>query len=103
MDDFPKWKPQARTIRAIKRCDLKTRKTIVRNAASNFISRPDVRNKLFEKKGDKCYICGEKATQIDHKVSAYEFAVNTNWDLSMLNSLDNLFPICKKCNSSKSP
>ena len=103
MNDFPMWKPQFSTLKQM-RCDnVKTRKRVIRNAASSFIKKPKVREALFSLKGDRCYICGAKATQIDHRISAYEFAENTNLDIRELNAFSNLYPICGKCNSSKSP
>lgn len=101
MDDFPKWNPQKRTLRMMRCDDRSTRMLTIRNAASNFISKPDVRKRLFEIKGDRCYICGDKATQIDHKISAYRFAEEVKLNIWDLNSLDNLYPICAHCNSAK--
>lgn len=101
--DFPKWKPHSSTLWLIRTSDSLTRKERIRNAASNFIKRKDVREALFKIKGDKCYICGAKATQIDHKVSAYRYYIDESLDLMTMNSLDNLFPICRRCNAGKQP
>lgn len=103
MRDFPKWNPHKSTIRLMRSDDLNTRKKSVRISASNFTKKLDVREALFKLKGDKCYICGAKATQIDHKISAYEFAINTKLDIRLMNHFDNLYPICAKCNNSKIP
>lgn len=103
MEDFPKWKPQKRTLQMMHCDDLKLRMQIIRNAASNFISKPEVRKRLFKIKGDRCYICGNKAIQIDHKISAHRFAEDPTLNIAELNSLDNLYPICTKCNASKAP
>lgn len=103
MQDFPKWNPQQNTLRLMRSYDLNIRKKVVRNSASNFISKSNVRKTLFELKGDKCYICGAKATQIDHKISAAAFASDITLDIWQLNCFDNLYPICAKCNNSKTP
>ena len=103
MQDFPKWNPQKNTLKLMRCNDLNIRKKVVRNSASNFISKPNVRKALFELKGDKCYICGSEATQIDHKISAAAFASDTTLDIRQLNHFDNLYPICAKCNCSKTP
>jgi len=81
--------------------DLSIRKKAIRNAASNFISKPEVRKKLFTLKGNCCYLCGSPATQIDHKVSAYRFAIDKSLNIMTMNTYDNLFPVCASCNARK--
>lgn len=101
--DFPEWKPRTTTRYKLKSAKLDDRKKILRNAASNFVKKKDVRDCIFLHKGNKCYLCGEPATQIDHKISAYQFAVKKEINYLKMNSFDNLFPICAKCNASKIP
>lgn len=101
--DFPKWKPRNSTLWHIDHTDTLTRRQAIRNAASNFTKRKDVREALFRIKGDKCYICGNKATQIDHKVSAYRYYWDKSLDIRTMNSFENLFPICKSCNAGRQP
>ena len=100
---LPKWKPQFGTLRRCRSSDFITRKKTIRNAASNYISKPDVRDYIFRVKGSLCYICGEPATQIDHKISALQFATDTTLNIWLLNSEENLFPICAHCNYVKTP
>lgn len=101
--NFPEWKIQFGTIKKLNTDDINKRKKILRNAASNFIKRKDVRNMIFSCKGNKCYICGANATQIDHKISALQFAINKKFDYTEMNKFDNLFPICASCNAAKKP
>ena len=77
------------------------RKKSLRNAASNFIARKDVRDFIFTSKGMRCYFCGEVATQIDHKISALAFATDATFDYRKMNNYENLFPICEHCNPKK--
>ena len=100
-NEFPKWKPMRSTIKLFNSNDLSIRKKVIRNAASNFIKKPKVREKLFIMKGDRCYLCGKPATQIDHKISAYRFAIDKSLDIMTMNNYDNLFPVCANCNARK--
>ena len=50
------------------------------------------RELVFRTKGHDCYICGEWADAIDHVISAKRGGSST---------LENLEPICKRCNSRK--
>lgn len=102
-DDFPKHKYQWVTLRKLDYLPYSGRMKILRAAASGFTSKKAVREYIFQHKGTSCYICGGEATQIDHKISVYRFAENKKLDVLMMNSYDNLFPICKHCNSKKSP
>ena len=102
-NDFPKENHHIMTLRRMTEYDFETRKKTIRNAASNFISKPKVREVVFREKGFKCYLCGDPATQIDHKISALRFAMDKRLDIRQLNSFENLFPICAHCNSSKLP
>lgn len=101
IDSFPQWKPQSSALRKIDNPTF--RRVYLRNAASNFIKREDVRLFIFKHKGKKCYLCGSEATQIDHRISAYRFAAYSDLDYMQMNSYENLFPICRKCNASKAP
>ena len=102
-DDFPVWRPQERLLnRVMKSTDVKRKKQYQRNTADGFIKRKDVRDYIFKHKGTICYLCGAPATQIDHKISVYRFAIE-KLDIRDMNSFDNLFPICMICNSSKLP
>ena len=101
--DFPRWKYQFRTEKAIGNKEFRERLRILRGAASNFTRKPAVRECIFREKGKLCYICGAEATQIDHKISVYRFAKERELDFREMNSFGNLFPICAHCNSSKSP
>jgi len=47
---------------------------------------------VFRTKGRDCYICGEWADAVDHVISAKRGGGD---------DLENLEPICKKCNSRK--
>ena len=98
---FPICKYHFGTIIKMTSHDINVRKKALRNAASNFISRKDVREFIFQSKGRQCYLCGKQANEIDHKISAYQFAVNPDFDYRIMNSYENLFPICKSCNVSK--
>lgn len=99
VDNFPIWKPrEPRQKRKIEEGSFKVRLKTLRSAASNFTKREEVRSIIFSTKGTKCYICGGEATQIDHKIAVYYFARDRNLDYLKMNSYDNLFPICKRCN-----
>jgi 5-methylcytosine-specific restriction endonuclease McrA len=53
-----------------------------------------VRKKVFERDGDTCYVCGGKATQVDHLLPKSKYP-----ELAL--SLENLKPICWPCNREK--
>lgn len=98
---FPIWTCQVPTMTRINSYDIKKRKKALRESSSSFIKRKDVREYIFIEKGEKCYLCGNVATQIDHKIPVAAFAYDRKKDIKILNSYNNLFPICKHCNVSK--
>lgn len=99
--EFPKCKPQWETKKKLHSDDFRLRYKALRNLSSNFISRPDVRNQIFNQKGAACYLCGSvENLQIDHIISVYRGAKEKiSYDL--INSFGNLMPICARCNSLK--
>lgn len=103
ISDFPKSNMQFYTAIRLNKGEIEERKKILRNVASNFTRRKDVRDFIFNNKGRKCYICGAESTQIDHKISVFQFAINKKLDYRQMNSYDNLFPICEHCNAAKQP
>ena len=103
LDYFPKWKPQIATERKFGRADFRVRYTALRNSSSAFIKREDVRRYIFSKYGHRCYLCGSTNNlQIDHIVSVYAAAKDSRL-INVLNTENNLRPICATCNSSKRP
>ena len=60
--------------------------------------------KIFQKTNGRCLYCNRQGEVIDHFISKQKWM---EWDLEntplkgKLNSLENLFLACKKCNSSK--
>ena len=61
--------------------------------ACKFTSRKDVKDYIYLKYGKKCLCCGsEKNISLDHIVPIKKGGKNT---------LDNLQPLCKSCNSKK--
>ena len=100
---FPKCKPCFTSKIKMGSDDFRIRYQTLRNVSSHFAGRKDVREKIFTDKGRKCYICGsEENIQIDHVISVYEGA-EKKIPYYVINSYDNLMPICSKCNSKKSP
>lgn len=98
---FPKWKPNSTTRRKIKSHEFRVRYKALRNSSDAFIKRADVREYIFEKCEQKCYICGAlEDLQIDHVVSVYCFALK-GLDYYLLNDETNLRAICGRCNSAK--
>jgi hypothetical protein len=64
-----------------------------RREAQKFIGHKDVRNYIFEKYGKICLCCGStKRLSLDHIVPVH---------LNGKNTLENIQPLCKSCNSSK--
>jgi 5-methylcytosine-specific restriction endonuclease McrA len=64
-----------------------------RKRASQYTSKPHIRKKVFDRHGKKCLKCGStKNIQIDHIVPVASGGEN---------KIDNLQPLCKKCNSAK--
>jgi len=98
---FPIWSCRHSTKIMLESYDRNIRKKAIRNCASSFIKRKDVRDYIFGAKGTQCYLCGSDATQIDHKIPVAWFADDRTMNLSGLNAFSNLFPICAKCNYSK--
>jgi len=61
--------------------------------ACTYTARPDVRKKIFELHGNYCLCCGANENiTLDHIVSIHKGGQN---------SIDNLQPLCKSCNSKK--
>lgn len=97
-EEFPKCKPQYATKRKLRSDDFKVRYKALRNLSSNFISRPDARSIIFNRKGRACYLCGStEKLQIDHLISVYRGA-DEKIPYDLINSYGNLMPICTKCN-----
>ena len=65
-----------------------------RRIAQAFIQKKEVREEVFEIHGKICLCCGsEKDITIDHIVPVFKDGEN---------SIDNLQPLCRSCNSRKS-
>ena len=97
-----KWNPQKQTLIVIKSIDRNIAFKRFRNSSSAFISNNKVRDFVFNKHGSICYVCNTYlATQIDHVKSVYKCFKTEEY--FFCNSLDNLKPICSKCNQSKKP
>ena len=63
--------------------------------ASNYIKKPEVRERIFERDGRKCLICGiREHLTIDHIISVYRGGSNDD---------DNLRTLCNVCNARRSP
>lgn len=98
---FPRCKPYQDTIRKLSSGNFRIRYKALRNLSNNFIKRKDVREYIFSRKGRACYLCGgTDDLQIDHKISVYQGAMN-QIPYYIINSFENLMPICRKCNSGK--
>ena len=66
-----------------------------RNRASNYTKRPDIRDMVFSTYGYQCMMCGATTNlTIDHITSVFSNGSN---------ELSNLQPLCRSCNSRKSP
>lgn len=100
-EGFPKWRYSHFTAQKMESSDRRVRISAMRSSASAFIKKDDVRACIFNNKGRSCYLCGEYATQIDHKIPVALFADGASLDYRRMNDYDNLFPICQKCNSSR--
>lgn len=99
--DFPVCACRYVTKAKIESTNRAVRKRAIREVASAFIARKDVRSYIFSHKGTSCYLCGDPATQIDHRIPAARFVYDKSLKISQLNSYGNLFPICASCNSAK--
>ena len=98
---FPRCKPYQNTMRKLRSEDFRIRYKALRELSNGFIRRKDVREYIFSRKGGSCYICGRTDyLQIDHKISVYQGAAN-KIPYYIINSFENLMPICRKCNSAK--
>jgi hypothetical protein len=65
----------------------------IRLTASRYTSRKDIRKKVFDKYGKKCLCCNSTMDiQIDHVIPVFDGGKN---------ELENLQPLCKKCNVTK--
>ncbi|MBD3197989.1 MAG: hypothetical protein GF317_23265 [Candidatus Lokiarchaeota archaeon] len=61
--------------------------------ASHFTSKKDIREEVFKKYGEVCLCCGSKTNiSIDHVIPVHKGGENT---------ISNLQPLCKSCNSAK--
>ena len=101
--DFPLWKPQRGTQMRMESSDYKTRYKALRNSSGGFINRKDVREFIFNRDGNKCYLCGSSSDlQIDHINSVHSCAIG-NYPVYKLNTEENLATICAKCNAAKLP
>ena len=97
----PSCKPYQDTIRKLNSGNFRIRYKALRNLSNNFMKRKDVREYIFSRKGRACYLCGgTDDLQIDHKISVYQGAMN-QIPYYIINSFENLMPICRKCNSGK--
>lgn len=95
------WNPNRMTLSKIKNCSYKSSFQYFRNSSSGYISKKHVREFVFKTHGLNCYLCNGLATQIDHVKSVYScFKLGLFYEC---NSLENLKPICPKCNQSKKP
>jgi 5-methylcytosine-specific restriction endonuclease McrA len=108
---FPIWKPLGPTIRAFKRSriaiDWNERYQLaykpLRNSSSCFIKKPEVRNYILARDGNRCKKCGsEEFLQIDHIISVYA-CVKGLIPFEKLNHESNLQVLCRTCNSAKNP
>ena len=98
---FPRCKPYRDTIKKLNSGNFRIRYKALRNLSNNFIKRKDVREYIFSRKGRTCYLCGGTDNlQIDHKISVYRGAMD-QIPYYIINSFENLMPICRKCNSGK--
>ena len=99
--NFPQCRIYQNTFRKLNSSDFRTRYKTLRNLSSNFIKRKEVREYIFAKKGYSCYLCGgTENLQIDHRISVYQGAME-KIPFYIINSFDNLMPICEKCNAAK--
>jgi len=97
-----KWNPHKETLRKIYKSNYKEAYKIFRNSSSGYISKPDVREYVFFNHGRLCSVCNDRlATEIDHVKSVYSCFKDKEFEFC--NSLENLKPICKYCNTSKKP
>ena len=99
---FPNWNPQYRTFCKFKSDDFRIRYKALRNSSDSFIKRSDVREYVFKKYENKCYLCGCKDNlQVDHIISVYAYAKERIEPIETLNGKENLAAICRKCNAAK--
>lgn len=100
-EKFPRCKPNFPTLIKLGSGDFRIRYKTLRNISSYFTVKPEVRNAIFEQKGKTCYLCGSSEDmQLDHVISVYKGAKNMI-PYDVINSFENLMPICRRCNSGK--
>lgn len=107
--NFPKWNPSRRTLRTINEPHrwsyikdfAKIKYRVLRNSSSAFVSKPEVRNYIFNRDGNKCVqFTSTDSLQIDHIISIANFmdgyishqSINAEWNLQTL---------CLRCNAAK--
>lgn len=100
---FPRWKPQKYTIKKFGSENFRERYSALKSSSAAFVHKKEVRDYIFKKYNNKCYICGSTENlQIDHIISICRFA-DKRLPWRELNSEENLAAICPRCNSSKQP
>ena len=78
-------------------------KKYYRNSSSGYISRKEVREFILERDKNKCVKCDNtKELHIDHVIPVL-YGFNNNISLYIINNINNLQTLCRKCNCSKSP
>lgn len=100
---LPQWKPHWTTITKADSPNREKRMKTIRNCASNFIKKKEVKEFVFSRDNYKCVYCGTtKNLTVDHIVSVYLFATG-KYDFEKLNDYSNLQTLCSNCNSAKKP
>lgn len=108
---FPRWKPGFTLKRLMEEGIYSTmivgrEKQLynrLRGSSSAFISRTEVRARVFLKDGHACVKCGSNQNlQVDH-VNSVLLCSMGKYPFEKLNNLENLQTLCKSCNSSKTP
>lgn len=103
VDYFPEWNPNKATrYKLDDYIDSKEALKIFRNSSSGFISKPIVRDFIFNRDNSTCVLCSATNNlQVDHiKSVRHCFNNNLLWEC---NKEDNLQTLCLRCNAAKTP
>lgn len=98
-----KLKPHNKTLSKLNNVDDKIKYNAYRSISNGYIKKKSVRRKVFENSNYRCVYCDSiKDLSVDHIISVY-YGFKNNISIYVINKIDNLQILCKKCNSGKTP